>query len=79
MTYAAINDRVLAGLALSAAFATGMVATVAVFPMTAVLLRHRTLGWSERTTVFAGRARFLLEMLAAAAVIGLGLYPLLLR
>jgi nickel/cobalt exporter len=79
MTYAVVHDRIGSGLALSAAFAAGMIATVAVFPVTAVALRDRLLRWSGRTTRLAARSRTFLEMTAAVAVIGVGLFPLLVR
>lgn len=79
MTYAVINERVMSGLILSGAFAAGMVATVSVFPLAAVLLRDRVVNWSGRSSVLAARASFFLEVMAAVAVIGLGLYPLFLR
>jgi nickel/cobalt transporter (NicO) family protein len=72
MTYAALNDRIAAGLVLSAAFAAGMVVTVAAFPLAAVLLRERLLVWVARTASL----RLFLEVSSALAVIGIGLYAL---
>jgi nickel/cobalt transporter (NicO) family protein len=79
MTYAALHDRILSGLILSGAFAAGMIVTVAAFPLAAIVLRERMIGWTDRATTLAARTRFSLELIAALAVISLGLYPLLLR
>jgi nickel/cobalt exporter len=78
MTYAALHDRVAAGLALSGAFAAGMVMTVAAFPLAAVALRTRMLHWSDRFGR-AKRLKLALDVFAALTVVSLGLYPLLAR
>jgi nickel/cobalt transporter (NicO) family protein len=79
MTYAVANGLVASGLILAGTFAAGMVATVAAFPLLAVLLRTRILQVMARTETSGGRIGHILEMGAALAVILLGLWPLIQR
>jgi nickel/cobalt transporter (NicO) family protein len=77
MSYAAAKNLIGAGLILSGTFAIGMIATVAAFPLVAVLLRTRLLPLMARTEglrFWIGRG---LEFVAALAVILLGLWPIL--
>jgi nickel/cobalt transporter (NicO) family protein len=77
MTYAVANGLVVSGLILSGTFGIGMVATVAIFPLLAVLFRTRLLPVMARTETVRRRIGHLLEVGAALAVIFLGLWPLL--
>ena len=79
MIYCLANDIVLTGLLLSAAFAAGMVATVAAFPLLAVLFRQRLMGALSRSEQWRRRVGKGLETLAALAVVTLGLWPLVAR
>jgi nickel/cobalt exporter len=79
MTYAASKELIGSGLLLSGAFATGMIATVAAFPVTAVLLRKRLLGLLTRTETLRSRIARALEIAAAIAVITVGLWALVNR
>jgi nickel/cobalt transporter (NicO) family protein len=68
MTYAVTQGAITAGLILSGGFALGMIVTVAVFPVVAVLLRRSALQWSpERWT--SRLARALLAVTATAVII----------
>jgi nickel/cobalt transporter (NicO) family protein len=77
MTYALVNGAVGAGLMLSGAFGLGMMVTVAVFPLLAVLLRSRVLPSILQNIVMQERLGRTLAVVAAAGVIGLGAWPLL--
>ena len=79
MTYAVANGIVASGLILAGPFAVGMVVTVAAFPLLAVLLRTRLLPVMAHTETWRGRIGRGLEIGAAAAVILLGLWPLIQR
>jgi nickel/cobalt transporter (NicO) family protein len=72
MTYAAAKGIVAAGLILSATFATGMIVTVAAFPLLAVLLRAKLVGALARTAGWRYRIGRGLETGAALAVIAFG-------
>ena len=77
MNYAATHGAVRCGLLLSALFAAGMTATVALFPLTAVLARKRLLPLIARTEAIRNRVASAVEVCAAIAVIAVGALPLL--
>jgi nickel/cobalt transporter (NicO) family protein len=77
MSYAATKNLVAAGLILSGAFAIGMIATVAAFPLLAVALRTHLLPLMARTETVRFWMGRCLETAAALAVIFLGLWPVL--
>lgn len=77
MSYAVMNGLVGAGLLLSGAFASGMILTVVAFPLLAVLFRARLVGLLDRTAGWRRHAGPTLEIAAAAAIIALGIWPLL--
>jgi ABC-type nickel/cobalt efflux system permease component RcnA len=79
MTYALAHGMLASGLMLSVTFATGMVVTVAAFPMLAVLLRTGLLPVMARTETWRRAIGHVLEFGAAFAVILLGSWPLLTR
>jgi hypothetical protein len=66
-------------LILAGTFATGMIVTVAAFPLLAVLLRNRLLPLLARTASWRRRIGRGLEIGAAVAVLMLGLWPLFWR
>lgn len=79
MTYAAAHGIIASGLLLSATFAAGMIVTVAVFPLLAVLFRTRLMplmAYTQRARIWTGRA---LEIGGAGAVTLLGLWSLFAR
>jgi nickel/cobalt transporter (NicO) family protein len=77
MTYAVANDMVGEGLALAAVFACGMVLTVAVFPIAAVLLREEALPLMVNAGPWRARIAHGLEIVAVLAVILMGGLPLI--
>lgn len=79
MAYAVANGLVLAGLLLSATFASGMIMTVVAFPLAAILLRNRFVALLARTDGLRRQFGFWLEIAAALAVTAIGLWPLLAR
>lgn len=79
MTYAASRGEIAFGLVLSAAFAAGMIITVAAFPIAAVLFRSRLLAVLERTGAVRDRLGRVLEVVSAGAVLLLGLTPIISR
>lgn len=79
MAYAVANGLVLAGLLLSATFATGMIVTVVAFPLAAILLRGRLVAILDSSDALRRRIGFGLEVAAAMAVTALGLWPLVSR
>ena len=79
MAYAVANGLVLAGLLLSATFATGMIVTVVAFPLAAILLRGRLVAILDSSDALRRRFGFGLEVAAAMAVTALGLWPLVSR
>lgn len=79
MTYAVGNGLVGAGLILSGVFATGMFVTVAAFPLAAIALRTKLLPLLASTQTWRIRVGRGLEILAALAIIAIGLLPLLRR
>jgi ABC-type nickel/cobalt efflux system permease component RcnA len=76
MTYAAGKGVIGSGLALSGAFATGMIVTVAAFPVAAVSLRGRVLEITAKLGKWRAQAAQLLETAAAVAIILLGVSSL---
>lgn len=76
MTYAVVHGATGPGLMLSATFAAGMIVTVALFPGAAVLLRTRLLPLIARTASLRARTGMVLEIVAALAIVFLGLWPL---
>ena len=79
MSYAVVNGLVGWGLLLSAAFASGMIVTVAVLPSLAVLLRLRSFRMMALAGPILQRTRRWIEAAAAIAIIALGLWPMLPR
>ncbi|MBN9449912.1 hypothetical protein [Bosea sp. RAC05] len=79
MAYAVANGLVLAGVLLSATFASGMIVTVVAFPLAAILLRGRLVAILDRSYALQRRIGFGLEVAAAMAVTALGLWPLIAR
>lgn len=77
MTYAAAKGAIAVGLVLSAAFAAGMIATVAAFPVLAVAARGRVRAALARAGRWTAAVERLLAVAAALTVVTLGLWPLL--
>jgi len=77
MTYAVANGVVAGGLALSGAFALGMMTTVAAFPLIAIALRTRVVPFMAGSESWRARIGKFLEVGAAVAIILLGAIPLL--
>ena len=76
MVYAASNGIILAGLALTAGMVLGMVTTIAIFAVSAVVLRERIVHVMEKTTRSRERFGQALELISAAAIISFGLWLL---
>jgi ABC-type nickel/cobalt efflux system permease component RcnA len=76
MVYAVSNGIIVAGLVLTAGMVVGMVTTIAVFAVTAVLLRERIVHLMDRTARTRERFGQVLELVSAAAIIGFGLWLL---
>jgi ABC-type nickel/cobalt efflux system permease component RcnA len=64
MAYAVANGLVLAGVLLSATFASGMIVTVVAFPLAAILLRGRLVAILDRSYALQRRIGFGLEVAA---------------
>jgi nickel/cobalt exporter len=79
MVYAVSNGMVLAGLLVTAAMACGMILTVSMFALTAVLLRERLFRWIEGRSRLWHRASHAFEIVSAFAVMGSGLWLLTAR
>jgi len=77
MSYAVANGLVGAGLVLSSSFAGGMILTVFAFPLLAILLRTRLVALLNQTAGWRSQAGFGLEVIAALAIVALGVWPLL--
>ena len=77
MTYAVTKNLVLFGLVLAGTFAAGMIVTVAMFPLLAVLLRTQFLPVLAGSQGWRSLVSHVLEVCAALAVILIGLWPLL--
>lgn len=76
MTYAASHDEIAFGLVLAAAFAAGMIVTVAAFPIAAIVFRTRLLALIERTGAVRHRVGRALDVMSAVAILLLGLVPI---
>jgi hypothetical protein len=76
MTYAASRGEIPFGLVLSAAFAAGLIVTVAAVPIAAILFRTRLLALIERTGAVRHRHGRAMEDLSAGAIVLLGLVPI---
>lgn len=79
MTYAVVNGLVSAGLVLSGAFAAGMFVTVVAFPLLAIGFRTQLLPLLVGTQTWRDRIGRALEIVAALAIVAIGLLPLLHR
>lgn len=79
MAYAVANRLVLAGLLLLATFASGIIVTVVVFMLTAIVFHSRIVGMLDRSDGLRRRIGFLLEVAAASVVTALSLWPLIAR
>lgn len=76
MVYAVSNGIIVAGLLLTAGMIVGMVTTIAIFAVVAVLLRERIVLLMERTARTRERFGQALELISAVVIIGLGLWLL---
>jgi nickel/cobalt transporter (NicO) family protein len=76
MVYAVSNGIIVAGLLLTAGMVLGMVTTIAIFAVAAVLLRDRIVHLMDRTARTRERFGQVLELVSAAAIIGFGLWLL---
>jgi ABC-type nickel/cobalt efflux system permease component RcnA len=76
MVYAVSNGIIVAGLLLTAGMVVGMITTIAIFAITAVLLRERIVHLMERTARTRESFGQVLELIGAAAIIGFGLWLL---
>ena len=76
MVYAVSNGIIVAGLLLTAGMIVGMVTTIAIFAVAAVLLRERIVFLMERTARTRERFGRALELISAVVIIGLGLWLL---
>jgi nickel/cobalt transporter (NicO) family protein len=77
MVYAVSNGIVMAGLLLTAGMIVGMITTIAIFAVAAVLLRERIVHLMEKTAQRRERFGRALELAGAAAIIGFGLWLLI--
>jgi nickel/cobalt exporter len=76
MVYAVSNGIIVAGLLLTAGMVLGMVTTIAIFAVAAVLLRDRIVHLMDRTARTRECFGQVLELVSAAAIIGFGLWLL---
>lgn len=76
MVYAVSNGIIVAGLLLTAGMVVGMITTIAIFAVSAVLLRERIFHFMKRTADTRDRFGQILELIGAAAIIGFGLWLL---
>lgn len=76
MVYAVSNGIIVAGLLLTAGMVVGMITTIAIFAVSAVLLRERIFHLMDRTARTRDRFGQVLELIGAAAIIGFGLWLL---
>jgi nickel/cobalt exporter len=79
MVYASTQGIVLAGLLVTAGMAFGMILTIALFALAAVLLRARLMALLERTARFRSRLGQILELGSALAIVGFGVWLLAMR
>lgn len=74
MVYASARGIVWAGLVITAAMAAGVILTILLFVLGAILLRAQALGFLARTEQARERAGRILEAGCALAVIAFGLW-----
>jgi len=79
MVYAVANGIILAGLALTAGMALGMVGTIAIFAIASVLARRHLVRWLEQTATMREWVGRTLEIGGAAAVVAFGVWLLVMR
>ena len=79
MVYAATNGIIVAGLLVTASMALGMMATIALFAVTAVLLHDRIVTLLDRTAGLRQRAGRALEAASALAIMAFGAWMLATR
>lgn len=79
MVYAVTNGAVAVGLFLIASMTLGMITTIGVFAVSAVLLRERFFYLMDRTTWARELIGPVLELIGAVAIISFGLWLLLSR
>ena len=79
MVYAAANGIILAGLMVTASMAVGMIATIALFAVAAVLLHDRLCSALERTAGLRRRVGLVLEATSALAIMAFGVWMLATR
>jgi nickel/cobalt transporter (NicO) family protein len=79
MVYAVTSGAVAAGLLLTASMALGMITTIGLFAVSAVLLRERYLRLMDFTAPSRERLGQALELIGAVAIICFGLWLLLSR
>ena len=79
MVYASANGIMLAGLLVTAGMTAGMVATIALFAVVAVLLRDRLMTLLERTERVRRRLGRVLEVGSTLAIVGFGVWLLATR
>lgn len=77
MVYAVSNGIIVAGLLLTAGMVVGMITTIAIFAVTAVLLRERIIHLTEKTAQTRQSLGQVLELSGAAAIIAFGLWLLM--
>ena len=76
MVYAVSNGIIVAGLFLTAGMVVGMITTIAIFAVAAVLLRERIAHLMDRSVRTRERFGQVLEVASAAAIIAFGLWLL---
>ena len=79
MVYAAAQGIILAGLLVTVGMAVGMIATIAIFALGAVVLHDRFIGLMERTKRHRHRIGRGLEIASAVAIIFFGVWLLATR
>jgi ABC-type nickel/cobalt efflux system permease component RcnA len=79
MVYASANGIMLAGLLVTVGMAAGMVATIALFAVVAVLLRDRLMAFLERTERLRRQLGRMLEVASALAIVAFGVWLLATR
>jgi nickel/cobalt exporter len=79
MVYAAAQGIILAGLLVTVGMAVGMIATIAIFALGAVVLHDRFIGLMERTERHRHRIGRGLEIASAVAIIFFGVWLLATR
>ncbi len=79
MVYASAQGIVLAGLLVTAGMAFGMILTIALFALAAVLLRDRLMVLLEKSARFRGRLGHILELGSALAIVAFGVWLLAVR